>query len=679
MQTPSDSAPQSPILPLISVCLLAVLAWNLFLVWSSVSWLLSIRESFASRKRLERIGLDRPRAAAASSRAGLQFSASSTPENERNYASFVPVFNQKIDFNPAKSLLEDFHRGIFLTNSTSNYEHSRNNSATSTEMIEASADSRMENHANRKPNDGSVDHSANSDVTFIEEPSNAEEMSLNKETISEIESSSNFMHRPEERSSVEAVMKNVTVDPVDGRYAEEEFDREADGWNNSGADSSHKFPANFEDGTDDERSGGRATDFGTKIEKRAETTASRFLARKLLALLLEESSAFRINSRELLRGIDPEKEADHSSKERVAKEEQVDRDDATVNDKSAEFLTRAATDKDNEIRPLEEDDYPDEQFGVVPEVGANCTEEKSVIHSSKNATQSRSGMLEAEDGVGPPPETSCLKNGRGAESTISFGPAAASGHGKEEEDLNAIIRRMIIVELKRHRKKERTVLKRAQSESVLSRKKRNDANRTGLFDAKGRTLFRDLLELEESVRKNAENASDGEDFAKQVEDRSTNEAEVKVAVDRARDSIGSMAIAFKGNSNIQLERKVNASCLRDAGAGRSIQVEEASTIHRQTESNKSTQTERVYVIQAARSCPLRKQRLPLYFQMHRVASGRDAVCSKTVFASLDLSKFIFRKASDNLIYEKGKGSRSPSYLPVPERHRWKYVTPNRIE
>lgn len=102
-----------------------------------------------------------------------------------------------------------------------------------------------------------------------------------------------------------------------------------------------------------------------------------------------------------------------------------------------------------------------------------------------------------------------------------------------------------------------------------------------------------------------------------------------------------------------------------------------TVINQQNQANKSTQTEYVYVIRAVRSCPLRKKRVSMQFHINQLASNSDAIYSKTVFASLDLSTFIFRKASDNLIYEKGKGSRSPSYIPTPERHRWKYITPSK--
>ncbi|KOC67483.1 hypothetical protein WH47_11662 [Habropoda laboriosa] len=270
------------------------------------------------------------------------------------------------------------------------------------------------------------------------------------------------------------------------------------------------------------------------------------------------------------------------------------------------------------------------------------------------------------------------ESGKGA---TALAKKRAASHGKEEEDLNAIIRRMIIAELKRHRKREQTVLKRAHSdtESVVSKRRHNTRNRTGLFSLGGRTFFQDLVELEESLRRNAENTTDSEstvkreNFAKQEGNRSRNDA---TAADRAHDSINSANVRKIG-SNIHLERKVNARCLANVVAERSIVARKASTIHEQSQENKSTQTEHTYVIHSVRSCPLRKRHLPL--QLHRQASGREAASSKTVYASLNFSRFVFRKASDNLIYEKSKGSHSPSYIPAPERFRWKYVAPRKTK
>lgn len=108
--------------------------------------------------------------------------------------------------------------------------------------------------------------------------------------------------------------------------------------------------------------------------------------------------------------------------------------------------------------------------------------------------------------------------------------------------------------------------------------------RTGLFGVKGQTFFRDLLELEESLRNSIDNASDSQsaivderiakrqDRAEQDGNRSKNDVQNDVTLlDRVHDSINSMATSTcKIHSNIQLERKVNAPCLKDAVAERSI-------------------------------------------------------------------------------------------------------------
>lgn len=82
--------------------------------------------------------------------------------------------------------------------------------------------------------------------------------------------------------------------------------------------------------------------------------------------------------------------------------------------------------------------------------------------------------------------------------------------------------------------------------------------------------------------------------------------------------------------------------------------------------DQETQTERVHTIRAARSCPFRKRRI------HRLYVG-DSSRNKAE----STFGWIHRKASDNLIYEKGKASGSPSYVPLTERFRWRYVGPRK--
>ncbi|KAI4502581.1 hypothetical protein M0802_002493 [Mischocyttarus mexicanus] len=78
-----------------------------------------------------------------------------------------------------------------------------------------------------------------------------------------------------------------------------------------------------------------------------------------------------------------------------------------------------------------------------------------------------------------------------------------------------------------------------------------------------------------------------------------------------------------------------------------------------------SQTERAYTIHAAKSCPFRKKRIYL------------GVAKDTYHKEELLERIIHRKASDNLIYEKSKASGSPSYVPITERFRWRYVSPRK--
>ncbi|KAK1125543.1 hypothetical protein K0M31_005902 [Melipona bicolor] len=321
---------------------------------------------------------------------------------------------------------------------------------------------------------------------------------------------------------------------------------------------------------------------------------------------------------------------DLASKEKRAV---VDREESRNPSSVADTLEESSVSRETQM---------DESFGTVSKIRANST-------GGGLATRSR--REETKKDVGLSPEKDSTRNSGGVESTIFLTRSRTTSYGKEEEELNRIIRRMIIMELNRYRKREQTMLKRAHSdtESVLARKRHNDGSRTDPFGGEGHTFSRDLTELEESLRK-------------------------RVEIDETTTST-----CCNVDSDIRLERKVNASCLRDAEAERSIAPKRVLTTDRQRQANKSTQTKHVYVIRAVRSCPLRKRRLPTHLQPHRLASGRDAVCSKTVYASPDHSTFVFRKASDNLIYEKGKASRSPSYIPNPERHRWRYITPRKTK
>ncbi|XP_043784412.1 uncharacterized protein LOC122710557 [Apis laboriosa] len=420
-----------------------------------------------------------------------------------------------------------------------------------------------------------------------------------------------------------------------------------------------------------------------KTVESEETMVDPSLEEKFLVSILEESGVLRANSKELLSIQMNVLRKSHPSKDRISEKEQEDDENLTKAD-SKEKITDSHHEEKEKDEASKEASKEDE---TVVKIEATCTD----VTRSKDLENN--DPKEKEEKVASSPDVNtALKNSNATESTIFLSRSPTTSHGKQEDDLNAIIRRMIMMELKRHRKKE-TVLKRAHSdtESTLARKKRSEDSRTGLFGGKGQTFFRDLLELEESLRKRSDNESDYqltdkveidrpiaklENSGEREQNRSRNDIDV-TTIDPARYSLNSIGTAYKSDSNIELERKVNASCLKDAEGKRSIRHRKVTVINQQNQANKSTQTEYVYVIRAVRSCPLRKKRVSMQFHINQLASNSDAIYSKTVFASLDLSTFIFRKASDNLIYEKGKGSRSPSYIPTPERHRWKYITPSK--
>lgn len=85
----------------------------------------------------------------------------------------------------------------------------------------------------------------------------------------------------------------------------------------------------------------------------------------------------------------------------------------------------------------------------------------------------------------------------------------------------------------------------------------------------------------------------------------------------------------------------------------------------------STQTESAYIVRAVRSCPSRRKPVRLHLHLH--CESRDTRSRTKINQELRDLATIYRKSSDNLIYEMGKASRSPAYLPIRERFRWKLV------
>ena len=94
----------------------------------------------------------------------------------------------------------------------------------------------------------------------------------------------------------------------------------------------------------------------------------------------------------------------------------------------------------------------------------------------------------------------------------------------------------------------------------------------------------------------------------------------------------------------------------------------------------STQTEHCCLIRSTQSCPVQKKQLITYFHLNFPQPTTNKNMSKNKLKKSLPNSFsgtIYRKASDNLIYEKCKGSHSPSYISSPERFRWKCLSPTK--
>ncbi|KAF7400305.1 hypothetical protein HZH66_005489 [Vespula vulgaris] len=136
-------------------------------------------------------------------------------------------------------------------------------------------------------------------------------------------------------------------------------------------------------------------------------------------------------------------------------------------------------------------------------------------------------------------------------------------------------------------------------------------------------------------------------------------------LERDNDDVGfasMFVIGPKKSSDSSEERKINEggnTSTKDDDKDEEEEEEEEGGFK-----DRETQTERVHTIHAARSCPLRKRCIYRFF----FADPRNRA---------ELFGWIHRKASDNLIYEKGKASGSPSYVPLTERFRWRYVEPRK--
>nr|KAF7426893.1 hypothetical protein H0235_006587 [Vespula pensylvanica] len=215
------------------------------------------------------------------------------------------------------------------------------------------------------------------------------------------------------------------------------------------------------------------------------------------------------------------------------------------------------------------------------------------------------------------------------EETISPREPADETYERKEENLYGLIRSMIAAEVKRYEERERQLLRKVRSDTT-------DVG--GSEDASGET---EKEEDEDETRKISKRLSVENDMV--TENR----------LERDNDDVGftsMFVIGPKKSSDSFEERKINEGGNTSTKDDDKNEEEEEEGGFKDRE----TQTERVHTIHAARSCPLRKRCIYRFF----FADPHNRA---------ELFGWIHRKASDNLIYEKGKASGSPSYVPLTER------------
>lgn len=202
-----------------------------------------------------------------------------------------------------------------------------------------------------------------------------------------------------------------------------------------GGGSQHKFGAHLEigEGNPNEKLEEYSADSGMKIEERPESRTSRCSVENIAASILRVSDEPEMGSSErssekiiTLEAGASEGAVALAGNELTEGKKGKDCEISSLDDEShseravdssAERLSPSR--EDTEICSQKEGDYLGEQFGILPEKGANCTEERSIMHSGKNATQSREEKKE-KDLLGPPPAAGSLKNGRETDSTMSL-------------------------------------------------------------------------------------------------------------------------------------------------------------------------------------------------------------------------------------------------------------------
>ncbi|XP_012252179.2 uncharacterized protein LOC105683839 isoform X1 [Athalia rosae] len=280
---------------------------------------------------------------------------------------------------------------------------------------------------------------------------------------------------------------------------------------------------------------------------------------------------------------------------------------------------------------------------------------------------------------------------------------------RERKDLDTLIRRAVAAEIKKCCEKEHAAMSRTHSDTSTAVKRKKFNKRAVNFCAKSPLMLTDVREkqtkpishetpkenlfsthpIESKKRLDTSNDNVCPGKSSGIESGGISSVENFENVD---NGIGKRDVnEVKGDSTDCHENNISTPQTTDARPKKkevesdNAKLDERPDARKMTDAicsdeqldapeyaDASTQTEHKYMIRATRSCPGRRKRIQLLSPLHEASKVRNN--GKSIPMEITQPAFLYRKASDNLIYEKGKGSRSPSYVPAPERFRWRYVT-----
>lgn len=197
----------------------------------------------------------------------------------------------------------------------------------------------------------------------------------------------------------------------------------------------HKFETHLEIGRSDLNEnflGGRSAGGGARIEEYSATESTRSPARNALTSLLEKIDNCDAESNEssdekiiTSKSSSPGERLFENEFTEEAREENYEATSFCDEHQRTNMAVDSARERlspiqpDGEICPRNEGDYLGEQFGVFPEKEENSIEEKSIMHSYKNSTQSRGPANGGGGKFGSLPVTDFLRNDCRADFTIS--------------------------------------------------------------------------------------------------------------------------------------------------------------------------------------------------------------------------------------------------------------------